>query len=188
MRESEPDWPALIAACYAHPHSDDHVGRFFEALTPYLRAALASRATSDPTLIDDALQATFLKSLKLFAQTPSTPVGVGYFVVVARNCLIDELRRRRGHLRIDEIAEADLPQTAGAGAESDDRMLLIQYALTRMEPRCRFILERYYIDEVESRLLATWLQIGADSVHVAIKRCRDRLRLELQAQLGRMGA
>jgi RNA polymerase sigma factor (sigma-70 family) len=180
LRDPEPDWPALIAACYAHPHSDGPLGRFFEALTPYLRAALAVRSISDPTLVDDALQATFLKSLKLFAQTPSPPVGVGYFVVMAKHCLIDELRRRRGHLRIDEIAESDLPQTPGKGPEPDDRLLLIQYGLARMEPRCRFVLERYYIDEVDSRALAKQLQVGPDSVHVVIKRCRDRLRLELQ--------
>jgi hypothetical protein len=45
--------------------------------------------------------------------------------------------------------------------------------------RCQFILESYYIDDVDARKLAAWLNISPDSVHRAIKRCRDGLRAVL---------
>jgi DNA-directed RNA polymerase specialized sigma24 family protein len=58
-------------------------------------------------------------------------------------------------------------------------MLLLQHAVTLLDPRCQFIIESYYIDEVDSGRIARWLKIGPDSVHMAIKRCRDRLRTVL---------
>jgi RNA polymerase sigma-70 factor, ECF subfamily len=187
LTELEPDWNRLIDDCFEHPRRHETLNRFFSAIVPYLRAALTSRYSGDPSLVDDALQSASLKYLKIFQETPKRPLSVGYFIVVARNCLIDELRRRKGHLPIDEVAETDLPSVPATTAdERDDRMLLVQHAMMQLDSRCQFILESYYIDEVDGGKLAEWLNIGPDSVHMAIKRCRDRLRkalADLTAQL-----
>jgi RNA polymerase sigma factor (sigma-70 family) len=179
LNETEPNWAELIADCFHRPHADAPLHRFLAAVLPYARAALTSRQV-DLALVDDALQSAVLKYFHIFQHTPPRPLNIGYFIVVAKNCLVDELRKRKGQVPLDELAEEVLSTAPVATEDADDRMLLVQYALARMDPRCRFILERYYIDEMNSRRLADFLRIGPDSVHMAIKRCRDRLRDELQ--------
>jgi RNA polymerase sigma factor (sigma-70 family) len=177
LKDLEPNWDALIQDCFEHPRSLASQGRFFEAILPYLRAALTSRYFGDRSLIEDALQSAFVKYMEIFQKMPKRRLNIGYFVVVAKNCLIDELRRRKGHLAIDDVAEDELPSVPATTMDDQDgRMLLIQHAMMQLDPRCQFILESYYINEVDARKLAEWLKIAPDSVHAAVKRCRDRLK------------
>jgi len=181
LTDLEPAWDALIQDCFEHSQSTAALGRFFEAALPYLRAALTSRYYGDPTLVEDALQSAFLKFMSIFRETPKRPLNLGYFVVIAWNTLLDELRRRKGHLAIDELAESELPSIpAPSRQESNLRLSLIQHAITLLHPRCRFIIESYYINEVDPKELAAWLNVAPDSVHMAVKRCRDRLRTVVQ--------
>lgn len=181
MTDLEPAWGALVQDCFEHPQSSAALGRFFEAVAPYLRAALTSRYYGDPSLIEDALQSAFLKFMVIFRETPRRSLNIGYFVVVTWNSLMDELRRRKGHLAIDELAESELPNMpAPAAQELDHRLSLLQHAMTRLDSRCQFILQSYYLNEVDPKKLAEWLKISPDSVHMAIKRCRDRLRIEVK--------
>jgi RNA polymerase sigma-70 factor (ECF subfamily) len=177
LKDPEPDWIALIQDCFEHPRSHAILGRFFNAILPYVRAALTSRYSGDLSVIEDALQSAVVKYMGIFQRTPKRRLNLGYFIVVAKNSLIDELRRRKGHLPIDDVAESELPSVpATTTDELDGRMLLVQHALMQLDSRCQFILESYYIDEVNAQKLAEWLNIAPDSVHMAIKRCRDRLR------------
>ena len=178
MHESEPNWDALIRNCFSHPGDEATLGHFFGALLPYLSAALLATYSRDRETVQDALQSAFIKYMSIFKKgQEGRELSIGYFVVIARNCLIDELRRRKGQVPIDEIAESDLPSVPASDMdEGDTRMVLLQYAMMRLDPRCQFILESYYIDEMDVVKLADWLGIASDSVHMAIKRCRDRLR------------
>jgi RNA polymerase sigma factor (sigma-70 family) len=102
---------------------------------------------------------------------------LGYFIVIAKNCLIDELRRRKGQVPIDEVAEVEVPIQETANVhDREDRMVFLQYAMSRLDARCQSILESYYINEVDAASLASWLGVSGESVHMAIKRCRDRLK------------
>jgi len=177
LREAEPNWDALIGDCFRHPHDDAVLGRFFEPLLPYLTAALLATYTRDREIVWDALQSAFLKYINLFRKGENRDLAIGYFVVVAKNCLIDELRRRKGEVPIDEVAETELPSVQASGEdEREARMTLLQYAMLQLDPRCQYVLESYYIDGMNSAKLAEWLSVAPDSVHMVIKRCRDRLR------------
>ncbi len=179
MPDPEPKWDALIRDCFRHPNDEATLARFFGAILPFLSAALLATYSRDQEIVKDALQSAFTKYIEIFrkGRGKSQELVVGYFVVVAKNCLIDELRRRKGHVPIDEVAESELPAfSAPDDDERASRMLLLQYGMMRLDSRCQFILESYYIDEVDAASLANWLRIAPDSVHMAIKRCRDRLR------------
>jgi RNA polymerase sigma factor (sigma-70 family) len=177
LREAEPNWDALISDCFRYPHDDAVLGRFFELLLPYLTAALLATYTRDREIVRDALQSAFLKYINLFRKQENRALAIGYFVVVAKNCLIDELRRRKGEVPIDEVAETELPFAQASGEDDREaRMTLLQYAMLQLDPRCQYVLESYYIDEMNSAKLAEWLSVAPDSVHMVIKRCRDRLR------------
>jgi RNA polymerase sigma-70 factor (ECF subfamily) len=177
LREAEPNWDALIRDCFRHPQDEATLGRFFEALLPYLTAALLATYTGDREIVRDALQSAFLKYINIFRKAENRDLSIGYFVVVAKNCLIDELRRRKREIPIDEVAETELPSVQASSEDDRElRMTLLQYAMMQLDPRCRFVLESYYIDQIEAAKLAERLSVAPDSVHMVIKRCRDRLR------------
>jgi RNA polymerase sigma factor (sigma-70 family) len=178
LRDLEPEWGALIEDCFKHPEDQSTLTRFFQSILPYLRGALAATYSHDPSIVQDALQSAFVKYMKIFRKGhKSGRLRLGYFIVVAKNCLIDELRRRKGQVPIDELAESELPifQTVDIN-ERNERILLVQYAMTHLDARCQGILESYYIDEIDAATIASRLGLGGESVHMAIKRCRDRLR------------
>lgn len=181
MQGPEPNWDALIRDCLEHPRDEPTLTRFFQALLPYLSAALLATYSRDHETVQDALQSAFLKYIDIFRKGgKSSPPTLGYFVVVAKNCLIDELRRRKGQIPIDEVAESELPAfTPPDLVDRADRMLLLQSGMMRLDSRCQFILESYYIEEMDSVQLAHSLGIASESVHMTIKRCRDRLRTVL---------
>ena len=190
LNDAEPDWHALIRACFENPQNNATLMRFFQAILPYIRAALAAIYPRDLSVIEDALQNAFLKYLDIFrrAKKPRA-LSVGYFVVVAKNCLVDELRRRKGQIPIDDLAESELPNLPKADpSQREARMLLLQHGITRLDPRCQRILQTYYIEEVKAETLAAMLDIAPDSVHMAIKRCRDRLRSILLEEISQFSA
>jgi len=177
LREAEPNWDALIRDCFRHPKDEATLGRFFEALLPYLTAALLATYTGDREVVRDALQSAFLKYINIFRKVENRDLALGYFVVVAKNCLIDELRRRKGEVPIDEVAENELPFVqASSEDDREARMALLQYAMLQLDPRCQYVLESYYINEMNTAKLAERLSIAPESVPMVTKRCRERLR------------
>jgi RNA polymerase sigma factor (sigma-70 family) len=177
LREAEPNWDALIRDCFRYPKDETTLGRFFEALLPYLTAALLATYTGDREIVRDALQSAFLKYINIFRKAENRDLAIGYFVVVAKNCLIDELRRRKGEIPIDEVAETELPSVqASSEDDREARMTLLQYAMLQLDPRCQYVLESYYINEMKTAELAERLSIAPESVPMITKRCRERLR------------
>ncbi len=175
MTENEPDWGVLIRDCFNRPNDDAVLTTFFNASLPYIRASLLALYSREVGIVEDALQTACLKFLTIFRNKAHSNFSLGYFIVIARNCLIDELRRRKGHLPIDDVAEAELPSTSHT-AGADLKMLLMQNALLQMDVRCQFVLQSYYINETDPKVLASWLEISPESIHMTIKRCRDRLK------------
>lgn len=169
-RNRRPDWTSLVSDCFREPGNPAVTGRFVEPLRPLLRATLSPLCPSEPTLVEDAVQSTILRLLTLFHQGPPRLLTEGYFAVIARNCLIDELRRRQRFTPLDELLSAPGP---------DDRelqMLQLQRGMLKLEPRCRYVLQRYYFAGASSTDIARAIGVSPDSIHVVLKRCRDRLR------------
>jgi RNA polymerase sigma factor (sigma-70 family) len=123
------------------------------------------------------LQSAFLKYINFFRKAENRDLAIGYFVVVAKNCLIDELRRRKGEVPIDEVAENELPFVqASSEDDREARMTLLQYAMLQLDPRCQYVLESYYINQMSTEKLAERLSVAPESVPMVTKRCRERLR------------
>lgn len=189
MTSDEPDLNALIDECFEHPADNLTLGRFFSAVLPFLKAALVATYPRDLGIVEDAIQSSLIKYLDIFrrgrkrdSHGREIKVTEAYFLVVARNCLIDELRRRKGRVALDEIREAEYTSIVDEHApDGEGRMLVLNHAMLQLDRRCQYILDRYYIQELDSRTLAAKLGISPESVHMAIKRCRDRLRKLLVA-------
>jgi RNA polymerase sigma factor (sigma-70 family) len=170
---NESDLEAIINRCFSDP-SEAPLTALDVVLRPHLLAVLTAMYPRDPTLAEDAYQSAFIKFIKIFRKGPRSGIFYpAYFVAVAKNCLIDEIRRGGKHVPLDEVFDEHLALPEDERTEA--RVVILQ-ALTKLDRRCEFILERYYIMEMDSRDLARQLGVTAESVHMAVKRCRDRLR------------
>jgi RNA polymerase sigma factor (sigma-70 family) len=176
---AEPDWDALVEACYRHPEDPAVTAKLFEPLRPLLIATLVALYPKEVSVAEDAAHNAFLKLLALFRKGPPRKLSEGFFVVVARNCLLDELRRRKGQVPFDELVREAAGLSGVAADEEREfeiRLAAVQAGMALLDPRCRFLLDRYYIAEEDAASLARTLGLAPESIHMTLKRCRDRLR------------
>lgn len=174
---TDADIEALIRACYQDPTGTDQLTELDRVFRPYMMAILVAW---DRDLAEDAYQTAFIRFIGLFraGAQPRTNY-VGYFVAIARNCLIDEMRRRQRQLPlIDELLAPTGAPAYDEASRVTDRIALLE-ALDALDDRCRFALTAYYIRDMPAAEIASRLRVGVDSVYVVIKRCRDRLGSEL---------
>src|ERR1051325_5331623 len=109
----KPEFEALIRDCFRQPEDLETLTRFNAAFRPHLLAALAVIARRDPSLAEDAYQAAFIKFIAIFRDGPQPGINyVPYFIAIAKNSLIDEVRRTRRHVSVDDFFEEiiKLPQ------------------------------------------------------------------------------
>jgi RNA polymerase sigma factor (sigma-70 family) len=173
------EWDTLVQECYQHPDDPETTGALFKHLRPLLLATLVGVYPGDVAVAEDAAHNAILKLLAMFKKGPPRKLTEGFFVVTARNSLLDELRRRKGQIAFDELVREETTSVETTTYEEEAfelRLRAVQAGIARLDPRCRFLLERYYIGEVESSVLAQTLRLAPDSIHMALKRCRDRLR------------
>jgi RNA polymerase sigma factor (sigma-70 family) len=185
-----PDFRTLIDRCFGGPDQEQAIEALCTAIRPYLFVLLTSLSRSNPALAEDALQNAFIKIIQLFkgAKEPFPVITEGYLATVAKHCLIDELRRQKREVNIDELLEHEFrsPSVREESAEpiSEEIVLL---ALNRLDPKCQFILESYYIRDMSVPELAARLGISPPSVYMTMKRCRDRLKEIVALYLNSVG-
>ena len=176
MIASAADLDSIISSCFEHPDSVSDLTAFDAAFRPYVMAILNSMYRGDPGLIEDSYQSAFIKFIQIFrAGSKANTNYIRYFIAVAKNCLIDEVRRMRRYVPIDEIFGADLSGMAVSEPGDSDAHLMILQGMELLPRRCQYILESYYIAEMPPAELAKSLGIGENSVYMAIKRCREEL-------------
>ena len=138
----------------------------------------------DPSLAEDAYQTAFVKYIGIFREGPKPGIKYEpYFIVIAKNCLIDEIRRMKRNIPIDEVFydEANQPETATT--QDLDAKLFVLQGMMLLGRRCQFLLEGYYIAETPVPQLAKILRISPNSVYMTVKRCREELRRILSAHV-----
>jgi RNA polymerase sigma factor (sigma-70 family) len=172
-----PDYAEVIRRCFARPDQAS-LTEFDRAFRPYTIVTLIS-ICHDRALAEDAYQSAFVKYIKLFraGPRPGQSYEESYFVAIAKHCLIDALRKRRQDLPIDELL-AEGVEGADEEKRIEARIDALQ-GLMRLDPRCRHILESYYLRGDDSSAIASRIGVQRDSVHMALKRCRESLRRQL---------
>ena len=178
------DFKVLIEPCFVQgPTRDRAVETFCIKLRPYFWVLLSRLSPADPSIAEDALQAAFVKFIDIFNGSGERRIlSPGYYVTIAKHCLIDEIRRRKKYVELDELLleHEAIPEAKGAVKENHEDLVLI--TMERMGQKCRFVLERYYLADIKGPQLAKELGISPQSVPMIVKRCRDELRSLLKAQ------
>jgi RNA polymerase sigma factor (sigma-70 family) len=113
---------------------------------------------------------------------PERGTLAGWLVGIAKNKVLDSLRRRQLHL----IGDDELPMTSVTPDRVDamaDRMMLAN-ALNELTPRARRVVELAYLNDMTHDQIAQQTSLPLGTVKSDIRRGLDRLRLHLERNHG----
>lgn len=136
------------------------------------------RRCRDTALAEDVTQDTFLTAVR----TMDNPAGVsiGWLLRVARNRLVDLLRRQDRYTQKLRVIQG------GAGGEDDEELLVdrleLEAAMEQLSVEHRLVLTLHYIDGYSVPALAEELGRTVKSVEGLITRARRNLRNELRSE------
>lgn len=138
------------------------------------------RRTVGPEAALDVTQEVFIAAWKARDRfDPEKGTLAGWLVAIAKNKVLDSLRRRQLHLIGDErepAVEAVGPDLVSATA---DRMLIAS-ALTQLTPRARQVVELAYLHDLTHEQIAARTALPLGTVKSDIRRGLDRLRRHLE--------
>jgi RNA polymerase sigma factor (sigma-70 family) len=157
---------------------DALIRRHFDAVCRFFRSKLGDD-------VEDLIQQTF-HICTLRRQDLVDRSFRGFLFGVARNLLLDHLRRRyrRGeHDDVQMCSLRDLGTTPSEAVARDERERMIQAALHRIPLEQRMLLELAHWEGLSGREIAQALEIGENTVRSRLSRARAALRDELE-QLG----
>lgn len=100
---------------------------------------------------------------------------LGWVVGIARSCVDDHLRGLRATDRLDD--ELVAASTMEADAESRSR---VREAVATLDARDRELVALRYGADLTTREIGRVLGLRPNAVDVALHRCRERLRVELE--------
>jgi RNA polymerase sigma-70 factor (ECF subfamily) len=159
----------------------------FEALARELieplRRFLARR--TDPATADDVLADTLLVCWRRLDEVPEEPLPWAYGV--ARNCLANALRSGRRQERLAaKVAAIDPPREVAPAPDEGGADLA--EALAALPETDAELLRLWAWEQLGPAEIAETLEITANAASVRLHRAREKLRAQLDDQLGKKDA
>lgn len=151
--------------------------RHFDAVCRFFRTKLGDEE------VEDLIQRTFQVCTAKRGELAPEYSFRGYLFGVARNLLLDHLRRRyrRGeHENISEHSLADLGTSPSAAVARSEREALLREAMRRISLEQRMLLELAHWEGLSGREIAEALDIGEHTVRSRLARARAALREQIQ--------
>jgi RNA polymerase sigma-70 factor, ECF subfamily len=181
VRERDEEWTGLMQAAVAGDGDAYH--RLLKAVTPVLRAAARrglARAgqpiDQSEDIVQDILLAVHLKRHTWDVNAPFAP----WLFAIARNKLIDTLRRRgrRIFVDIDDFAEtlADTPPAPSVAAVE------VAAQLQTLPQRQREVLQSIAVEASSIKQTAAKFSMSEGAVRVALHRALSSLTAKLREQ------
>lgn len=171
------DLELLDAWCAGDDDSGDAlVRRHFDAVCRFFRTKLGDE-------VEDLIQRTFQVCVAKRTELREGASFRGFLFGVARNLLLDHLRRRyrRGmHEDIHEHSLADLGTSPSAAVARNEREELIHEAMHRIPLEQRMILELAHWEGLSGREIAEALAIHENTVRSRLARARVALREQVE--------
>jgi RNA polymerase sigma-70 factor (ECF subfamily) len=181
VRRGEDEWTGLMKAAISGDNAAYH--RLLKAVTPVLRAAARrglARAGQPIDLSEDIVQdillAVHLKRHTWDADAPFAP----WLFAIARNKLIDALRRRgrRIFVDIDDFAETLPGEPAAETVPANELAAQLQ----SLPARQREVLQSIAVDSASIRDTAAKFAMSEGAVRVALHRALANLTAKLREQ------
>jgi RNA polymerase sigma-70 factor (ECF subfamily) len=128
----------------------------------------------------DVTQEVFLSAWRARDRfDPSRGPLAGWLIGIARNKVLDSLRRRQLHLLSDD----ERPEPTGLSASEVDGMadrMLLASALEELAPRARQVVELAYVHDLTHEQIAQQTSLPLGTVKSDIRRALLRLRRHLE--------
>jgi RNA polymerase sigma-70 factor (ECF subfamily) len=137
------------------------------------------RRTVGPEAAHDVTQEVFLAAWRARERfDPSRGTLAGWLIGIAKNKVLDSLRRRQLHL-IDD-ADQPLPTPVGPDhVETTANRMLLAAALAELPDRARKVVELAYLHDLTHDQIAQRTSLPLGTVKSDIRRGLDRLRRHL---------
>lgn len=171
---------AAIDLCFKNPQNEAHLRSFDKLFRPRIMAILVSVYRRDIAFTEDAYQAALVKYIQIFREGRKEGVLYdAYFVAIAKNSLLDELRKAAKHVSLEQILPLPVSPQPSALDEAEARLAFFE-ALSKLDRRCQFMIEASYINGMSDGELAKRLKIQVQSVPVLLSRCKEALKTRLK--------
>ena len=153
MSDNTAEVRRAIELCFSDPQNESHLRRFDDLFRPLVMAILVSLYRKDPAFVEDAYQSAFIKYIEIFRRGKKEGVVYdAYFAAIAKNSLLDELRRNAKEVPLDEILALPTPSRGSELGEQDAGIAFFQ-ALS--QTRATWVLARSdFCDQKHSFLFA----------------------------------
>lgn len=152
--------------------------RYFTSVFTFFRSKVEAGA-------DDLTQQTFMRCVQAKDELRGGTEVRAYLFAIARNLLIDHLRRsarRPEAIDIEVTSLADLAPSPSAAVVVREQHRMLLHALRRLPLGLQIILELAYVERLRGPELATALDIPLGTVRSRLRRAIEQLRA-LQSEL-----
>lgn len=143
--------------------------------------AVASRLLGSRQDAEDAVQQAFLRLYEARAEYRPTWRLSTWFYRILTNVCVDELRRRRPMLPLEEVDEP-VAELSGDRPEVAERNRILHTALATVSTEARIVLTLYYGDGRSYREIGAIRGISVNTVKTHLRRGRLALRKALRAR------
>jgi RNA polymerase sigma-70 factor, ECF subfamily len=166
------------------PISEEQLRGIYRETIDALYGYASRRCGGQRELAEDVTQEVWLRAVRDWrrAGVPTNPLG--WLTTVARNLILNHLRRRQG-ISLDDVSEADVLAAVDNDAVSDSPEIatLVTCALGRLPKAEGQLLESFHYDRDRTAQLAERYGVSERAIEGRLRRARERLRREVELTL-----
>jgi RNA polymerase sigma-70 factor (ECF subfamily) len=146
------------------------------------------RCGGNRELAEDVTQEVWLRATREWRQRGVPDVPLAWLTAVARNLIIDQLRRHED-VPLDSVSAADVLAAVEQNDVSDSAEIAsaVSHALLRLPKAEAQLLEAFHFDRFRVSQLAASYGISERAIEGRLRRARERLRHELEITLKAAG-
>jgi RNA polymerase sigma-70 factor (ECF subfamily) len=167
--------------------SESQIRRIYHDTIDALYAYVSRRCGGVREVAEDVTQETWLRAVRAWTRDGVPEIPLAWLKTVARNYLLNDLRRREpvslDSISADEVLSA-IDDDAGDSAEIAS---LMTHALARLPANEAGLLEEFHFERFKVAQLAEKYGISERAVEGRLRRARERLRGELEITLRENG-
>lgn len=178
MANENHDAIAAIEDCFCQKGDPASLERFHSAFVGLIKAMLTTISNGDRELVEDVYQETFAKCIVMFRKGKATgrEYRPAYFVAMAKNCLIDTLRKKKRIVSYDSLLAASMPKYDDQSPDAEEDRIALQMGLLALPPRERYILEKHFFEGWSNERLAGFITVQPASIPMLIRRSLGKLK------------
>jgi RNA polymerase sigma-70 factor (ECF subfamily) len=146
------------------------------------------RCGGDRELAEDVCQEAWLRAVREWRVKGVPEIPIAWLTTVARNLIVDQLRRRE-NVPLESVSAAEVLTAVEEDDVSDSTAIVsaLTNALARLPKAEAALLESFHFERNKMSQLATSYGVSERAIEGRLRRARERLRRELEITLKAAG-